>query len=54
MILSRDLLTALGLDLTFSDNIILRSERTYEGCSAPIVNSRNYKFKSLTNKIVKT
>ena len=31
MILGRDLLTALGLDLKFSQNIVIDSEGPYEG-----------------------
>ena len=31
MILGRDLLTALGLDLKFSENVIIDGEVTYEG-----------------------
>ena len=53
IILGRDLLTALGLDLRFSENIIICGEGTYEGCLTPMVDSSNYDFKSLTENIVK-
>ena len=53
MILRRDLLTTLVLDLTFSENIIIGGEGPYEGCSAPMVDLSNYDFKSLTEKIGK-
>ena len=53
MILDRDLLTALGLDLKISENVIHSGEGPYEGCSAPMVDVSNYEFKSLTYKIVK-
>ena len=53
MILGRDILNALGLDLRFSENIIIGGDRPYKGCSAPMVDLSNYKFKSLTKKIVK-
>ena len=32
IILGRDLLTALGLDLEFTENDIIRGEGPYEGC----------------------
>ena len=53
IILSRELLTALGLDLNFFVNIIIGGEGPYEGCSAPMVYLRNYDFKSLTENVVK-
>ena len=53
MILGRDLLTALGLDLKFSENVIHGGEGTYKGCSAPMVEVSNYNFNTLTSKIVK-
>ena len=45
MILGRDLLNALGLDLKFSENIIIHGEGPYEGCLAHMVNLSNYEFK---------
>ena len=32
IILGRDLLTALGLDLKFFENVIIEREGPYEGC----------------------
>ena len=53
MILVRDLFTALGLDINFYVNVIIGGDGPYKGCSAPMVDVRNYDFKSLTDKIVK-
>ena len=53
MILVRDLLTALGLDLKFSGNDIIGGDGPYEGCLEPMVNVSHFGFKSLTDKIVK-
>ena len=53
MILGRDLLTALGLDIKVSENIFIIGEGPYEGCSAPMVDVINYDLKPLTAKIVK-
>ena len=53
MILGRDILTSLVLDLKFSRNIIIGVERPYEGFLEPIVDLINYHFKILTEKIVK-
>ena len=53
MILGRDLFTALGLDLNFSENIILRGDGPLKGCSAPMVDVRIYGFKLLTDNKVK-
>ena len=53
MILGRDLLTVLGLDLIFSKNIILGGEGPKKGCSAPMVGVNNYEFNILTAKTVK-
>ena len=41
MILGRDLLTTMGLDLKFSGNIIIGGEGPYEGCSAHMVDLSN-------------
>ena len=49
----RDLLTALGTDLNFSENVIIGDEGPYEGCSSPMVDVSNYNFKSITDKTVK-
>ena len=45
MILGRDLITALGLYLKFSENVIIGREGPCEGCYAPMVDVRNYDFK---------
>ena len=50
MILDTDLITALGLDLKFSDNVILCGEGPYEGCFAPVVDVSNYDFNIITAK----
>ena len=52
MILGGDLIIALGLDIKFSENIMIGGDGPYEGCSAPMVDINNYEFKSLTNKVV--
>ena len=52
-ILGRNLLTALGLDLKFSEDIIMGGEGPYEECSEPIVDLSNYEFKPLTENTVK-
>ena len=53
MIIGRDLLTNLGLDQKFPDNIIIDRERPFKGCSASMVDVKNYKFKSITDTPVK-
>ena len=53
MILDRDLLTALGLDLKISENVIHSGEGPYEGCSAPMVDVNNYNLNNVTAKTVK-
>ena len=53
IILGRDLLNALGLDLNFSSNIIIGGDGPYEGCSASMDDLINYEFKPLTEKIDK-
>ena len=50
MILGRYLLTTPGLDLKFSENLIIVGEVPYEGCLAPMTYLSNYDFKSLTKK----
>ena len=50
MILGRDLLSALGLDLNFSQNLIIGGEGPYEGCLEPMSDFSNYDFKYLTEK----
>ena len=53
MILGRDLLTALVLDLIFSENLIIGGEGPHEECQAPMADLSNYDFKSLTENVVK-
>ena len=53
IILGRYLLTALGLDIKFSENVIIGGEGPYEGCSEPMVDVSNYAFKYITDKTVK-
>ena len=53
IILGRDLLIPLGLDLKFSENVIIGGEGPYEGCSSPMVDISNYGFKSITDRTVK-
>ena len=53
MILGRDLLTALVLDLKFYKNVIYGGEGPYKGCSAPILDINNYDFNVLIAKTVK-
>ena len=52
IILGRDLLTALVLDLKFSDNFIYGRKGSYEGCSAPMVDLSNYAFNTITAKLL--
>ena len=53
MILGRDLLTALVLDLKFSKNVIIGEEVPYERCSLSMVDVRNCCFVSIADKLVK-
>ena len=53
MILCRYLLTALGLDINFSENITIGDGGSHKRCSAHMANLSSYKFKPLTDKIVK-
>ena len=53
IILGRYLLTALETDLKFYKNVIIGGKGPYEGCSAPMVDVRNYNFTSITDKQVK-
>ena len=50
MVLGRNLLTALGLHLNFSENTIVGGDVTFKGCSAPMVVVSTYDFKPLTEK----
>ena len=53
MILGRDLLPALGLDINFSENVMHGGERPYKGSLAPIVDVNNHDSNILTAKTVK-
>ena len=53
MILGRDLLAKLVLDLKFSENIIVGGKGSCEGCSAPIADIINCYFLCITDKTVK-
>ena len=53
MILGRDLLNALGLDLKFSDCVILGGYGPYKECFVPMVDVINYDFNIITAKTVK-
>ena len=50
MILGRYLLTALGLDLKFYENVIIGGELPYKGYSTSMVGVSNCDFKSRTDK----
>ena len=51
MIISRDQLTALGLDLKFCENFILVGEGPYKEFSSPMVDINNNDINILTEKI---
>ena len=53
MILGIDLLAALGLDLKFSQNIILRGYGPFKGWSLHLVDLSKYDFKLLSDNKVK-
>ena len=53
MIPGRDLLTALRMDLKFSDNVISGVEGLYEVCSAPMVDISSCGFNLIMDKTVK-
>ena len=53
MILGRDLLFALVLDLKFSENFISGVEEPYKGCYASMVDVSSYEFNIITDKTVK-
>ena len=42
MILDRDLITTLEMDIMFSDNVIIGADIKYEWCTATIVDVSNY------------
>ena len=50
MILGRDLITTLGLDIIFSEGVIICRKIPYKGFLAPLVDVSNYDFKYITYK----
>ena len=53
MVLGRYILTALGLDLMFSKQVIIGGDGPYKGCLAPMSDISEYDSKSLTYKSIK-
>ena len=53
IILGRYLLTTLGLDLKFYENVIIGGDRPYKGCLTHMVDVSNYDIAYLTDKTVK-
>ena len=53
MILGKDLFNTSGLDLNFSDHVIVGSKVPYESCLAPMVDVGNCDYDYLTDKIIK-
>ena len=53
MILGRDLITSLVLDLRIFKNVVIGGEGSYEGFLATMVDVSNYEFKTLTDRMVK-
>ena len=53
MIICRDLLTTLVLDIKFSQNTVIGGELPYKGCLEPMVDVSNYDFKILIDNTVK-
>ena len=49
MILGRDLLTALVPNLKFYKNVIYSGEVPHEGCSATMIDPRNYDLNIITD-----
>ena len=47
MILGRDILTALGLNLKFSDHVIDAYGGPFKGSTAPMVDISTYEFKDV-------
>ena len=45
MILGRDILTALGLNLKLCDHVIEADDGTFKGYTTPMVNIGTYEFK---------
>ena len=47
MILGRDILTGLGLNLKFSDHVIKADDGTFKGSTFPMIYLGTYNFKYL-------
>ena len=47
MILSRDLITALGIDIKYSKNDTVDGEGPCKGCTSPMVDLSKYNFYSI-------
>ena len=54
IILGRDILTALGLDLKSPKHVIIGGDGPYEGCLEPIADITDYGFKPSTDKSIMT
>ena len=54
MILVRNLLTVPGLDMHFSEHVVIGGLGPHEYFSSPMVDINQYKIKYLTDTIVKT
>ena len=50
MILGRDILTYLGLNLKYSDHVIETDDGTLKGSTAPMVDLGKYEFKYLNTR----
>ena len=53
MILGRDLITSLVLDLKKFKNVVIGGEGSYEGFLATMVDVSSYYFKTLTERMIK-
>ena len=53
MILGKDLITALGLDIKLSENVIIGGDGKFDGCFSTMFDVGNYNFTSLIYKTVK-
>ena len=52
MILGRDILTAMVLDLKSSKHVIIGGDGLYEGWLTPMVDVNDYDFKYLIDKTI--
>ena len=51
MIISRDLLNKIGIDLKCSKNTIEYIKGPYQGCTTPMVNIYDYEFESINRRM---